>query len=89
MSNIAKKIKWKFLYLDENKILIFVNLVFTSIFIQLVVSNKLLFSLIYYPILYIFSCHWATKDKINLVDFIFQFFVLNAAFIVIFLFLQL
>jgi len=69
---------------NETKLFLFVNLVFTSLFLHLFVKYQIIFVIIFYPILYWFACYWSTKDKFDWQNFVFQFASLIILFSMIF-----
>ena len=75
---------------DEDRLLLFINLLFASLFVNIVVRHKLLFLSTFYPTLYIFTCYWVEKSKretFRWEDFILQFGLLVIAFVFVFSFL--
>lgn len=79
-----QKLSLEMLKPNETKLFLFINLVFTSLFLHLLVRYKIIFAFTFYPILYLFSCHWATKTSFDWQDFIFQFFLLILVFFFLF-----
>lgn len=69
---------------NETKLFLFINLAFTSLFLHLLVQQKTIFVLAYYPSLYLFCCHWASKQKVEWQGFLFQFVLLMMLFFFLF-----
>lgn len=79
-----QKFSWEVLKPSEMKLFLFLNLIFTSLFLQLVVKNRIIFSLFFYPSLYWFSCYWASKEKFDWQNFLSQFFLFLLLFFIVF-----
>lgn len=83
---------WIFWKPTEQKLMIFFSLVFTTLWLPLVVKYQIIFALLYYLTLYWFSCRWILKagqssEKSIWQDFILQFILLVFAFFLTFRFL--
>lgn len=79
-----QKLSWETLRPNEIKIFLFVSLIFTTSFLQLAVKSKIIFSIFFYPSLYIFSCYWASKKKISWKSFFSELFLLILLFFIAF-----
>jgi hypothetical protein len=79
-----RKINLEFFAPNETKLFLFINLSFTSLFLHLLVKDSIIFILTYYPTIYWFSCHWATKKKFDWQDFLFQFALIILIFLSLF-----
>jgi len=84
LTKAKQKFSLDFLKPNETKIFLFVSLVFTSLFLQMLVKNKIIFSIFFYPSLYAFTCYWVSKPKINWKTFLLEFFSLLVIFFIIF-----
>lgn len=85
-SSIRQKQKFglEFFKPNEIKLFLFINLSFASLFLLPIAKNTIIFSIFFYPSLYSFSCHWASKTKIDWKSFIFQFILFILIFFLIF-----
>lgn len=76
-----------FLKPNETKLFMFISLVFTSLFLHVIIKHRIIFSIIFYPSLYCFSCYWISKPKINYKNFLLEFFLLLLIFAIVFSFI--
>jgi ribosomal protein L37E len=83
-ASAKQKFSLEFLKPNETKLFLFISLVFTSLFLQMLVKNKIIFSIFFYPSLYAFTCYWVSKPKINWKTFLVEFFSLLVIFFIIF-----
>ncbi len=79
-----QKFDLSFLKPSETKLFLFISLVFTSLFLQMLAKNKIIFSFFFYPSLYCFSCYWVSRQKIDWKTFLFEFFILLLLFAITF-----
>jgi uncharacterized C2H2 Zn-finger protein len=84
LTKTKQKFSLEFLRPNETKLFLFISLVFTSLFLHMLVKNKIIFSVVFYPSLYCFTCYWVSKPKINWKTFLLEFFLLLLLFTVIF-----
>lgn len=80
----SQRINWDFWKPDEHKLLLFVSLFFTTLPLQYIVKEKIIFSITYYPVLYWFTAHWVAKKKIEVWDFLLQLVILVIVYGLIF-----
>jgi hypothetical protein len=69
---------------SELKLFLFVNLVFTSLFLHLLIKYRIIFVFTFYPVLYWFSCYWASRKYFDWQSFIFQFSLIMLIFLSVF-----
>jgi hypothetical protein len=71
---------------NEIKIFIFIILAILSIFIVAIVRYKVVFAILFYPILYWFSCRWEKKPEgeLEFRKIIKEFIMLIGAFLIVF-----
>jgi len=80
----SQKLSWETLRPSETKIFLFVSLIFTTLFLHLTVKSKIIFSIFFYPSLYMFSCYWVSKKKISWKSFLSELFLLTLLFFIVF-----
>jgi len=84
VAKLKQKFSLEFLRPNETKLFLFISLVFTSLFLHMLVKNKIIFSVVFYPSLYCFTCYWVSKPKINWKTFLLEFFSFLVIFFLIF-----
>ena len=82
-----KHFSWELFKPDEMKIFVFISLSIYSLFVIAFVRYKVVFAIIFYPVLYWFSCRWASKkeDELDWKNIMKQYLMLISAFLIVFL----